>query len=100
MENKKQTFRCCGGAVGKATGYGLDERGVGFGVSVGSRMFTSPYRPDRLWGPPSLLFNWYRGLFSQGVKRQVHEADNSAPTNAEVKKTWIYTATTPYIFMA
>jgi hypothetical protein len=24
-------------------------------VPVGSKIFTSPYRPDRLWGPPNLL---------------------------------------------
>jgi hypothetical protein len=39
--------------VGIATGYGLDERGVGVGVPVGSRIFSSPCRPDRLWGPPN-----------------------------------------------
>jgi hypothetical protein len=30
-------------------------------VPVGSRIFTSPCRPDRLWGPPNLLSNGYRG---------------------------------------
>jgi hypothetical protein len=41
-------------AVGIATGYGLDDHG--------SEIFTSPCRPDRLWGPLSLLYNGYRGL--------------------------------------
>jgi hypothetical protein len=52
--------------AGIATGYGLDVRGVGVRVLVGSRMsriFSSPRRPDRFWGPPSLLTNGYRGLF-------------------------------------
>jgi hypothetical protein len=31
---------------------GLVYRGVGVRVPVGSRIFTFPYRPDRLWGPP------------------------------------------------
>jgi hypothetical protein len=33
--------------VGIATGYGLDDRGVGVRVLVGSRIFSSPRRPDR-----------------------------------------------------
>jgi hypothetical protein len=37
-------------AVGIATGYGLNDRGVGVRVSVGSRIFSSQ-RLDRLCGP-------------------------------------------------
>jgi hypothetical protein len=77
--------------VGIATGYGLDDRGVGVRVPVGSRIFTSLRLPDRLWGPPNLLSNGYRGFFSWGVKRPGREADHSPPTVAEVKKMWIYT---------
>jgi hypothetical protein len=53
-------------AVSIATGYGLDDRGVGVRVPVGSRIFTPPARPDRLCGPPSLLSNGYRGIFLRG----------------------------------
>jgi hypothetical protein len=42
-------------AVGIATGYELDDRGVGVRVPVWSKIFSSPYRPDQLWGPPNLL---------------------------------------------
>jgi hypothetical protein len=35
-------------SVGIATGYGLDDGGVGVRVLVGSRMFSCPRRPDRL----------------------------------------------------
>jgi hypothetical protein len=41
--------------VGIATSYGLDDRGIGVRVPVGSRIFFSPRPPDRLWGPPNLL---------------------------------------------
>jgi hypothetical protein len=52
--------------VGIATSYGLDDRGIGVQVPVGSRIFSSPRRPKRLWGPPNLLSNWYRRLFPRG----------------------------------
>jgi hypothetical protein len=50
------------------SGYGLDDRGVGVRVPVGSRIFTSRSRPDRLWSPHSLLSNGYRTEFFPGVK--------------------------------
>jgi hypothetical protein len=52
-------------AVSIATGYGLDDQWVGVRVPMGARIFSSPYRPDRLWNPPSLLSNGYWGLFLQ-----------------------------------
>jgi hypothetical protein len=55
-------------AVGIATGYGLHDQEVGFRVQVGERIFTSPCRPDRLWGLHSHLSNRYWTL-SSGVKR-------------------------------
>jgi hypothetical protein len=72
--------------VGIASGYWLDDRVVEVRVPVGSRIFTSPRRPDRLWGP--------------GVNRRGREADHSPPPSAEVKKMWIYTSIPPYTFMA
>jgi hypothetical protein len=36
---------------------------------------------------------------SLGVKRPVCEADHSHPANAEVKDTWIYTSTPPYVVL-
>jgi hypothetical protein len=40
-------------------------------------------RPDRPWGPPSLLYNGYR-LFP-GVKRPGRGADHPPPPSAEVE---------------
>jgi hypothetical protein len=51
-------------------------------------------------GPTQLPIQWIPGAFSRGVKRPGREADYSPPTSAEVKNTWIYTSTPPYVFMA
>jgi hypothetical protein len=64
-------------SVGIATGYWLNDRGVEVRVTVGSRIFTSPRRPDRLCGPPNLLSNVYwelfpRGQSGRGVKQTTH----------------------------
>jgi hypothetical protein len=40
-------------------------------ISGRVKTFSSPQRPDQLWGSPSLLYNRYRG-----VKRQGREADH------------------------
>jgi hypothetical protein len=47
------------------SGYGLDDRGSFPGRGKG--FFLCTLRPDRLWDPPGLLFNGYRGPFP-GVK--------------------------------
>jgi hypothetical protein len=64
-------------AVGIATGYGLDDREVGVRVPVGSRILSSPRRPDQLWEPTRLLSNGYWWLFpwgwsGRGVKLTTH----------------------------
>ena len=42
-------------------------------------------RPDRSWGPPSLLYSGYRVSFP-GVKRPGRGADHPPPPKAEVKE--------------
>jgi hypothetical protein len=81
-----------------ATGYGLDDRGVGVRVPVESRIFSPQSSLDRLWGPPNLLSNGYRRLFPS-VNHPGREADHSPPASAEVKKIWIYTPIPPYVFI-
>jgi hypothetical protein len=94
------TLRSRDSTVCIATGYGLNDRGVGVRVPEGSRIFSSPSRPDRLWGPPKPPIQWVPGAVSTAVKRPEREADHSSPASVEVKKMWIYTSTPPYVFMA
>jgi hypothetical protein len=84
------------GVVCIATGYGLDNWGVGVRVPVGARIFTSPCRPDWLWGPLNLLsypIHWVLWALSPVVKRQGRETDHSPPASTAVKKMWIYIST-------
>jgi hypothetical protein len=69
-------------SVGIANGYGLDNRGVGVPVPVGSRIFSS--RPAL--GSTQPPIQWVPGDLSPWVKRPEREAKNSLPTSAEVKK--------------
>jgi hypothetical protein len=70
--------------VGIATGYWLDDRGVGVRVPVGSRIFSTSSRPAL--GSTQPPVQWVPGALSPGIKQQGREADHSPPTSAEVKK--------------
>jgi hypothetical protein len=57
-----------------------------------------------MWSIPSHgssqpAIQWVQDAVSPRLKRPGREADHSAPTNAEVKKTCLYTSTPPYVFM-
>ena len=51
-------------------------------------------RPDRPWGPPSLLYNGYR-VFPGGKVRTGRAADHSPPSSAAVMEEYSYTSTHP-----
>jgi hypothetical protein len=61
--------------VGIATGYGLDDGGAEVRVPVGSRIFSTSFRPAL--GPTQPLIEWVPRTFSPGVKRPGREADCS-----------------------
>jgi hypothetical protein len=54
-----------------------------------NKFFYSPKCPEQLWGPPSPLFNGYRGSFL-GIKQLGCAGDHLPPTSAEVKNEWSY----------
>jgi hypothetical protein len=65
--------------IGIATGYGLDARWEAVRVPVGSRIFTSPYHPDRLWDPPSLPTIGYREQRCWGMKPRSRKRESTHP---------------------
>ena len=75
-----------GSSVGIATDYGLDGPGSNPG---GDEIFR---RPDRPWGPPSLLYNGYR-VFPGGKVRPGRAADHSSSSSAAVIEEYSYTST-------
>ena len=70
-------------SVGIATRYGLDGPGIESRWGGGEIFRT---RPDRPWGAPSLLDNWYRVSFP-GVKRPGRDVNHRPTFSAEVKYT-------------
>jgi hypothetical protein len=59
---------CRDSVVGTATGYGLDHRGFGVRVPVGSKIFSSPRRPNRLWSHPASSYPMGTGNYFPGGK--------------------------------
>jgi len=68
-----------------------------FGARIPVRagdIFLFQNRPDRVWGPPSLAFNRYRGSFPK-VEWWKCKVDHLPPTGTEVKNEWSYTSIPP-----
>jgi hypothetical protein len=66
--------------------YGLDDRAIGVRSPAGAKDFSSILCVQTgSGGPPSLLYNGYRGILSPEVKaRPGRDADHSVPSSAEV----------------
>jgi hypothetical protein len=50
-----------------------------------------------VFGPSQTPIQWVPGALPLGVKLPGCEDDHSSPTNAEVKNTWIFKSTPPYV---
>jgi hypothetical protein len=84
--------------VGIATGYGLDDRGIGVPSSGTVKNFLLSTLASS--GFAQTPIQWVPGAHSPGVKRPGREGDHSTPASAEIKKTWVYTSTHSYAFVA
>ena len=77
-----------GSSVGIATDYGLDGPGSNPG---GDEIFA---RPDRLWDPPSLLYDGYQ-VFPWGKVRPGRAADHSPPSSTAIMEEYSCNSTHP-----
>jgi hypothetical protein len=77
-----------------ATGWMIEFRVRGGAGNI----FSSPPRPDLLWGPTQPPIQWVLGALSVGVKWSEREADHSLPSSADVKNAWSYTSTPAIYF--
>jgi hypothetical protein len=96
LSSSKMRVRTGDSAVGIATGWRQRGRSSSPG-RVKNFLFSTSTR--LVLGPTQPPIQPIPGVLSPEVKRPEREEDSS-PTSAEVKKTWIYTSGPPYIFMA
>jgi hypothetical protein len=59
-------------------------RTVGVRFPADAKIFSTLQRPDRLWGPSSLLYTGYGCSFA-GVRRPGRQADRSLASSAQVE---------------
>jgi hypothetical protein len=82
-----------GSSVSEVTRLRVGRRDSKFPAGALWEFFSSPPRPDHLWGPPS-PFRWV-----PGTKRLGREADHSPTPTAEVRNAWSCTFTPQYVFI-
>jgi hypothetical protein len=92
-----------GSSVSIVPGYGLDDRAIEVRSPAEAKgFFLHPLCPDRLWGPPSFLYNGYRRPFpgGGGKARPVPDPDHSPHLLPNSRTTRWYTASPLKPFMA
>jgi hypothetical protein len=87
------SFRSAGLRTGRSGFYGSIS-------GWGWEFFSTPPRPDRRWGPPSLLSNEYQGLFPSGQSGRGAKLTTHLHPVPRSKNVWRYTSTPQYAFIA
>jgi hypothetical protein len=83
-------------SVGIATGYGLNDLGS---IPGSERYFFPPQHPHRFWGPLTFLSDGYWGCFP-GDKAAGPLSWPLTSISCRGKRSWSYTSTPLYVFMA
>ena len=65
----------------------------------GKKFFFSAKRPDRLWGPSTLLFNTCRGALPLAIRRQGFEADYPRHVGSKLRMSGSISPLTSHAFM-
>jgi hypothetical protein len=81
-----------------ATGYELHDQRSEF-ESRWRHEFPLLYIVQTDSGTTQPPIHWVPGALPLGIKRPGREADQSPPAWADAKRTWVYTSTTPFVFM-
>jgi hypothetical protein len=67
LQYLKMLLVSLGSSVSIVSGYGMDDRAIEVRSSAETKdFFLWSLRPDRLWGPSSLLYNGYRESLPRG----------------------------------
>jgi hypothetical protein len=85
-----------GSAVSIVSGHGLDDRAIEVrSTAEAKEFFLWPVCPDRLWGPPSLLYKGYRGPFLGAKARPGRDVDHSPHLVPRSRMSRSYTSSPP-----
>jgi hypothetical protein len=80
-------------SIDAATRYGLNDRGVGVRVLVGSRNFNFSVSSRPALGPTQLPIQWLPRVLSSVWRGRGVKLTTYLQLSVEVKKTWVYTST-------
>jgi hypothetical protein len=69
-------------------------------ASRGKKFFSSPTRPDRPWGPPSLHFSCHQMHFCLAYGRRGVKLTTNLQLRTDVTNEWACSFAAPYAFMA
>jgi hypothetical protein len=70
----------------------------GLNTRRGKSLSSSPDHSDRIWNPPSLLFNVYRNCFP-AVRCLERKVDHSPSSSTELRMSGLTPVLRPYTFM-